>query len=112
LDTEVCVLRVRLPTGGITMADVLEGEVVEEGTGELQVVSGGALSELTRAEIDMQIATAKRYPRSLTQFKESAMEMACLDEETAASMFYVLPRDGKKIEGPSVRLAEVVGSAF
>lgn len=33
--------------------------------------------------------------------------MATADEETAASMFYNLERDGKVIEGPSVRLAEV-----
>lgn len=71
-----------------------------------------ALPALNRAEIDIQIATAKKYPRSITAFLRQALEMATLDEETAASMFYVLPRDGKRIEGPSIRLAEVVGSAW
>lgn len=76
------------------------------------VPTADALMALNRSEIDTQIATAKRWPRSIVQFKEQAMEMACLDEDTAATMFYALPRGGKKIEGPSVRLAEVVGSSW
>lgn len=67
---------------------------------------------LTKAEIDIQIATAKQYPRSIKEFRRQAMEMATLDEDTASSMFYALPRGGKTLEGPSVRLAEVVGSAW
>lgn len=74
--------------------------------------NSSALEALNRSEIDIQITTAKRYPRSIKAFKQQAMEMATLDEETAGSMFYVLPRGGKKIEGPSVRLAEVVGSCY
>lgn len=63
-------------------------------------------------QIDIQVATAKRYPRSIKRFKEKALTMATLDEETAASCFYVLPRDKKPIEGPSVRLAEIALSAW
>lgn len=74
--------------------------------------SADALMALNRSEIDVQISTAKRWPRSIVSFKEQALEMACLDEATAASMFFALPRGGKKIEGPSVRLAEVVGSSW
>lgn len=77
--------------------------------------NGHALIALNSSEINTQITTAKAYPRSLTQFREDAMAMACMDEETAGSMFYVLPaRKGsdKRIEGPSVRLAEVVGSSW
>jgi hypothetical protein len=79
---------------------------------ELTEVSYSSLEQLNRSEIDVQISTAKRYPRSIKAFKQQAMEMATLDEDTAASMFYVLPRGGKKIEGPSVRMAEVVGSCY
>jgi hypothetical protein len=79
---------------------------------ETEIVEGGALGALNRAEIDVQITTAKRYPRSIVAFRRQALEMATLDEETAGSMFYTLPRSGKTIEGPSVRLAEVVGSAW
>lgn len=85
----------------------IEGELVTTDPAEF-----GALMAITRGEIDTQIATAKRYPRSLVNFKKQALEFATIDEETAQSMFYVLPRAGKKIEGPSVRLAEVVGSCW
>lgn len=76
------------------------------------VESGPVLSPSTRGEIDVQIVTAKRYPRSIRSFKDQAMAMATLDEETAAGCFYSLPRGGKPIEGPSVRLAEIVLSAW
>lgn len=85
----------------------LEPEVIAEHSGEI-----ATLPAFNASEIDIQIATARRYPRSIVAFKRSAMEMATLDEETAGSMFYILPRAGKKIEGPSVRLAEVCGSAW
>jgi len=87
------------------------GDMSEEGEAEVLDASS-ALPALNRAEIDIQIATARRWPRSIVRFKKQAFEMATLDEDTAGSMFYVLPRDGKRIEGPSVRLAEIVASAW
>jgi hypothetical protein len=72
----------------------------------------GALSAETRAEVDIQISTAKRYPRDIKRFKLQAMEMATFDEETAEGCFYSLPRGGKPIEGPSARLAEIIVSAW
>lgn len=69
----------------------------------------GALAELvTRAEYDVQIATAKKYPRSIKQFMNNALEMATLNEEVAQGCIYALPRSGKNIEGPSARFAEMV----
>src|SRR5690606_7715376 len=62
--------------------------------------------------VDVQISTAKRFPRSIKAFKDMAMAMATLDEETAESCFYALPRGGKTVEGPSARLAEIVASAW
>lgn len=64
------------------------------------------------SDVEQQVMIAKRYPRSIKAFRSEVAEMACLDEETAASMFYALPRGGKKIEGPSARFAEVVGAAY
>lgn len=72
-----------------------------------EVMEIGAIEQITRAEVDMQVATAKRYPRSITEFKQQALSMAIKTPEIARSCFYVLPRGGKKIEGPSVRLAEI-----
>jgi hypothetical protein len=83
----------------------LENEVIE-------VADTGALEALNRSEHDIKVTTAKKYPRSMRAFKNSALEMATLDENIAASCFYVLPRGGGKIEGPSVRLAEILGSAY
>ena len=70
------------------------------------------LEAQTRGEVDVQITTARRYPRSVRRFLEHAQEMAVLDEDTAGSCFYALPRDGKTIDGPSVRLAEICASAW
>jgi hypothetical protein len=66
----------------------------------------------TRGMIDVQIATARRYPRSIKVFRDTALEMATLDEATAEACFYSLPRGGKAIEGPSARLAEICASAW
>lgn len=70
------------------------------------------LSPATRGEIDQQITTAKRYPRSVKAFLNDATSLATIDEDTAAGCMYALPRDGKNIEGPSVRLAEIAYSCW
>lgn len=78
----------------------------------------GALAAVSRAEVDMQVTTARQYPRSISRFQREAYELATLDEETAESMFYSLPRKDPKtgkpkpIEGPSVRFAEVIAYAW
>lgn len=64
------------------------------------------------AELDQQILTARAFPRSVKRFLDSAQEMATLNESTASECMYVLPRGGKDIEGPSIRMAELVVSAW
>lgn len=82
-------------------------------TGEIiEAVAPTALESLTRGEIDVQIATAHRYPRSIERFKRQVKNLACLDQATAESCFYSLPREGKTITGPSVRLAEIVSASY
>ncbi len=76
------------------------------------VAANGQMDSLTRAEINIQIATAHHYPRSIKRALDDATAMATLNIETAESCFYKLPRSGKSIEGPSVRLAEIIGSAW
>jgi hypothetical protein len=78
----------------------------------LQVVTPDSLSLITKAEIDIQISTAKAFPRSLKMFQDRAMSMATLTEDIAASCSYSVPRGGKPIEGPSVRLAEIVCASY
>lgn len=78
----------------------------------VQVIEATALEALNRSEIEAQVETARRWPRRVSLVKEQAQELACLDEQTAASCFYSLPRSGKRIEGPSVRLAEIMASSW
>ena len=63
---------------------------------------------LARAEIDAQIATARRFPRSVTRASENILSLVTMDEETAGECMYALPRGGKPIKGPSIRLAEII----
>src|SRR3990167_5162923 len=73
---------------------------------------GKALESIVHAETDIQVSTAKRYPRSIDRSLKLAEAMATLDEETAESCMYALPRGGKTIEGPSVRLAEIMATTW
>lgn len=83
-------------------------EIVEVEEREVSV----PVALVSSAEIDSQIATARRYPRSIRAFHTKATEMATLTEETAGECVYALPRDGKTIQGPSARLAEILVSAW
>lgn len=65
-----------------------------------------------RANIDMLVATSKKYPRDLVVVTEKMITMATRDQETAESMAYHLNRDGHAIDGPSVRLAEIAVSCY
>jgi hypothetical protein len=70
------------------------------------------LEAQTRGEVDIQIKTAKAYPRSVKGFIDTALQMATLDTTTAEACMYQLPRGGKNIAGPSVRLAEICAAAY
>jgi hypothetical protein len=78
----------------------------------MEVVGNDALLAIERAQIDTQIATAKRYPRNIASVKTAMLTIATLDEETASSCFYTLPRGGKTVQGPSVRMAEIALSCY
>lgn len=69
-------------------------------------------SLINKSEIDMQIATAHKFPRSIKKFRDEAMQMVTLNENVAASCIYALPRDSKTIEGPSARFAEIIFSSW
>jgi hypothetical protein len=83
-------------------------EVIER---EVQT-SPQMLSMLQSAEIDQQIATAHRFPRSITQFRKNTLEMVMLTEKIAQECIYALKRDDKVIEGPSARFAEIIASSW
>lgn len=88
-------------------------ENTQEASVELLTASSDVMEKLERANIDIQIATAKKYPRSIDLFRKRAIEMATIDEETAKSCLY--KRDvggGKMAEGMSIRMAEIVASSY
>lgn len=77
-----------------------------------------ALSLMLKAEIDTQIATAKAFPRSIKHFMDRTLTIATVNENVADSCAYALTRGKKQdgsdniLEGPSVRLAEIVVGAY
>lgn len=75
-------------------------------------VESGTVALLNKSEIDMQIATAHKYPRSIKRFRNNVQDMVTISEAVAQECIYAIPRDGKVIEGPSARFAEVVASAW
>lgn len=79
---------------------------------EIITPESGTLELLNKSEIDQQIATAHKYPRSIVAFRKEALQMVTLNETIAKECIYALPRDGKTIEGPSARFAEVIMSAW
>lgn len=88
-------------------------EVLDDETEVVEEIDGGlAITAIDRAAIDMQVATAKQYPRVVSRSIDEALELATYDEETAAACFYAMPRKGKTIEGPSVRLAEIMAYSW
>lgn len=85
------------------MADVAQ---IEE---EVTIVpSQSVIYAQDKAQIDVQISTAKAYPRNVTKATQNAIAMATLDKETAETCNYAVPRGGKQIVGPSVHLARIL----
>ncbi len=91
-------------TGGLA-------EIEDEGR-EVDVVPASTYGTIIRSEIEAQVATAHRYPRSIRKFKDTAVALATLSRAVAESCIYALPRGGKTINGPSVRLAEILASCY
>lgn len=88
----------------------MENEIIE-------VKQADMLQAINRAEIDIQISTAKQYPRDLQQVLNKIGTYATMDKETAEDCFYVLRRQGADgsssvIEGLSVRMAEIIASSW
>lgn len=79
---------------------------------KLDVAQATALAETTRSEIDLQISTAKAFPRSLTACQDALRTMATRKRAAAACRYVLPPRGGTAIEGPSVRFAEIVVDAW
>lgn len=91
--------------GGLESLDVIEPEVVE-------AVPIGALAAIEQGQISSQVATARAYPRSLKRFISELGAFATISQPIALSCQFSMPRDGKRIVGPSIRFAELVAAAY
>ena len=83
----------------------------------IEIKQAEVLQAINRAEVDIQISTAKQYPRDLGQVLNKISTYAKMDKETAEDCFYVLRRKDKDgnptlIEGLSIRMAEIIASAW
>lgn len=65
-----------------------------------------------KANVDIQVSTAKRFPRDLIRVKNNSIALVTMDKDTAQSCSYALPRGGKPITGPSVHLARILAQQY
>lgn len=81
-----------------------------------RIDSADMLAALNRSEIDIQISTAKKYPRDINESLGRIVALATVNPQTANECFYSLRRNGAEggtaIEGPSIRLAEIVAASW
>ena len=82
----------------------------------IEIQQAEMLQVINRSEVDMQVSTAKQYPRELSKVLNQIATYAKMDVETASECFYVLRRSGSNsgtaIEGLSVRMAEIIAGAW
>lgn len=77
-----------------------------------EIIPPTALEVITKTEIDMQIATAKKYPRDIKKVIANVRDMATMSVDIAQSCTYMLPRGGTTIDGKSVRFAEIIANTY
>lgn len=65
-----------------------------------------------KAAIDIQVSTARAYPRNVRKCVENAISIVTMDIETASTCNYAVPRGGKSITGPSVHMAKILANQW
>ncbi|WP_412464248.1 hypothetical protein [Flavobacterium mekongense] len=82
--------------------------IVEEEELNPVQINTDVLYQQDKAQVDIQISTAKQYPRNITRSVENMIAIVTIDQRTAESCTYAVPRGGKVITGPSVHLAKII----
>jgi len=92
----------------------METENQAESNFELVEVSSKAIEAIERSTVDIQVSTAKKYPRPKNNkiIQQMIMADALVNEETARECYYAVPRAGGVINGPSARLSEIISNRF
>ena len=78
----------------------------------IQVISPDVIYQQDKAQIDTQIATAKQYPRNIQRARKNCVDIVSIDQATAQTCTYSVPRGGKAITGPSVHLARIIAQQW
>lgn len=78
----------------------------------VQSVSPQIVYEQDKAAIDIQISTAKAYPRNIRRATDNALAIVTMDPAIAQTCTYSVPRGGKKVSGPSVHLAKIIAQVW
>ena len=78
----------------------------------IEVKSVDVIQAIDRAEVDVQIATAKKYPRDIANVLNTIKTYGQMDVETAQDCFYSMKRGDSMVEGVSVRFAEIIAGAW
>lgn len=88
-----------------------EDEIIECKT-EIIVSPTQQVEAIERANVDIQVETARKFPRDLKKCINDAIVIATMDYDTAKECIYSLPRGGKTITGESVQLARIIVSCY
>lgn len=86
----------------------MENETIESA----EVVDVAVVYQQDKASLDVQITTAKAYPRNIKRATDNALAIVTMDTETAKTCNYSLPRGGRSISGPSVHLAKILAQVW
>ena len=82
----------------------------------IEIKQAEVLQAINKSAIDIQVATARQYPRNIPDVLNKISTYATMDTETASDCFYVLRRSGSggstTVEGLSVRMAEIIAGAW
>lgn len=86
----------------------MENEKIET----VEVLPVSVVEAQARAEIDVSVNTAKRFPRSVDLCVQKAIATVTRDKDVAETCHYSLQRGGKSIQGPSVHFARILASEY
>lgn len=79
---------------------------------QIERVDTNAIALINKSEVEAQLDAAHKHPRSIKAFLNEAGTLATLNQDIAEMCIYSVPRGGKQITGPSVRMAEICASSY
>lgn len=87
----------------------------ENNVTDLEVVipiSSEVVYQMDRSLIDSMVATARAFPRNIQRAKKNCIDIVSIDQKTAQTCTYSVPRAGGAVTGPSVHMAKIVAQQW